>query len=151
MSAREQLAVNGGPKAVTELKARFHFGCEEKEAAVRLFDNAISSGMPFGYSGAEETAFCEEFAEFLGGGYADGVNSGTNAVFTSLRALELKPFSEVIVSAVTDPGGMMPIVLNNCIPAVADTAPRTLQYRPGTDRSTHHAPNRRYCRPPYRR
>ena len=123
MSAREQLAVNGGPKAVTELKARFHFGCEEKEAAVRLFDNAISSGMPFGYSGAEEIAFCEEFAEFLGGGYADGVNSGTNAVFTSLRALELKPFSEVIVSAITDPGGMMPIVLNNCIPAVADTAP----------------------------
>lgn len=123
MSAREQLAVNGGPKAVTELKARFHFGAEEKEAAVRLFDRAIATGTPFGYSGAEEIAFCEEFAQFLGGGYADGVNSGTNAVFTALRALKLKPFSEVVVGAVTDPGGMMPIVLNNCIPAVADTVP----------------------------
>ncbi|MCX6984881.1 MAG: DegT/DnrJ/EryC1/StrS family aminotransferase, partial [Lentisphaerae bacterium] len=38
-------------------------------------------------------------------------------------ALQLPPFSEVIVGCVTDPGGMMPIVLNNCIPIVADVVP----------------------------
>ena len=123
MSEKEKLAINGGTKAVGALKARFHFGVEEKEAAMRLFDNSIATGEAFGYNGPEEAEFCKEFAEFLGGGYADGVNGGTNAVFTALRALDLKPFSEVIVGAVTDPGGMMPIVLNNCIPVVCDTMP----------------------------
>ena len=123
MSDKETLAINGGTKAVGALKARFHFGVEEKEAAMQLFDKSIATGEPFGYNGAEEEAFCKEFAEFLGGGYADGVNGGTNAVFTALRALDLKPFSEVIVGAVTDAGGMMPIVLNSCIPVVCDTMP----------------------------
>ena len=123
MSEKDLLAIYGGAKAVPELKARFHFGQEEKDAVVQLFDKAIVSGEPFGYGGEEELAFCREFSDFLGGGYADGVNSGTNAIFTALYALGLKPFSEVIVSSITDPGGMMPVVLNNCIPAVADAAP----------------------------
>lgn len=123
MSNKEKLAVNGGEKAVGALKNRFHFGIEEKEAAMRLFDQSIETGNAFGYNGPEEEAFCKEFAEFLGGGYSDGVNGGTNAVFVALRALDPKPFSEVIVGAVTDPGGMMPIVLNNCIPVVCDTMP----------------------------
>ena len=123
MSNIEKLAVNGGPKAVGTLKPRFHFGVEEKEAAMRLFDRSIETGNAFGYNGPEEEALGKEFAEFLGGGYADGVNGGTNAVFVALRALEPKPFSEVIVGAVTDAGGMMPIVLNNCIPVVCDTMP----------------------------
>ena len=53
MSEKEKLAINGGEKAVGTLKARFHFGVEEKEAAMRLFDNAIASGEPFGYNGPE--------------------------------------------------------------------------------------------------
>ena len=124
MAGNEKLAVNGGPKAVAApLKGRFHFGKEEKEAAMRLFDQCIATGNAISYNGPEEEAFGKEFAAFMGGGFADGVSSGTNAVFTSLRALELKPFSEVIVGSVTDPGGMMPIVMNNCIPVVADTMP----------------------------
>ena len=72
MSNTEQLAINGGPKAVPgPLKSRFHFGVEEKEAAMRLFDASIESGNAFGYNGPEEEAFGKEFAEFLGGGYAD--------------------------------------------------------------------------------
>jgi dTDP-4-amino-4,6-dideoxygalactose transaminase len=59
----------------------------------------------------------------MGGGYADGVNSGTNSVFVALKALNPEPFTEVIVGAVTDPGGIMPIAMLNCIPIVADTAP----------------------------
>jgi dTDP-4-amino-4,6-dideoxygalactose transaminase len=77
----------------------------------------------FGYQGVQEEAFCKEFAQFLGGGYADGVNSGTNAVYVAIKALQLPPFSEVIVGCMTDPGGIMPIVLNNCIPIVADVMP----------------------------
>jgi dTDP-4-amino-4,6-dideoxygalactose transaminase len=120
----KQLAINGGPKAVNPpLPRRHHFGKEEKAAVDALFDAAIESGNAPGYNGAEEEAFCKEFAASLGGGFADGVNSGTNAVFVALRALDLPKFSEVIFGCVTDPGGVMPIILNDLIPVPADTAP----------------------------
>lgn len=118
------LAINGGKKAVDKpLPARNHFGEEEKAIVNKMFDEAISSGYPQGYNGPYEEAYCKQFAEFMGGGYADAVNSGTNAVYVSLRALEVKPFSEVIVGPITDAGGMMPVVMCNCIPVVPDTAP----------------------------
>ncbi|MDD4181874.1 MAG: DegT/DnrJ/EryC1/StrS family aminotransferase [Victivallaceae bacterium] len=124
MSKMKELAVNGGKKAIDfAMKGREQFDQAEREAALRLFDASISSGNAFGYNGPEEEAFGKEFAEFLGGGYADGVNSGTNAVYVALKALDLPPFSEVVVGAVTDPGGIMPIVITNCIPMVADAMP----------------------------
>ncbi len=120
----EKLALKGGPKAVNfPLKNRFHFGAEEKAAADALFDESIQTGNAFGYNGPQEEAFGKEFAEFLGGGFADGVNSGTNAVFVALHALELPPFSEVVVGPMTDPGGIMPIVMVDCIPVSADAVP----------------------------
>ena len=124
MSTCNKLAINGGPKAIPNpLPPRGHFGKEEQAAANRLFEKSIACGSPFGYHGEEEEKFGQEFAAFLGGGYADGVNSGSNAVYVGLRALDLPPFSEVIVGAITDPGGIMPIVMNACIPVIADTAP----------------------------
>jgi len=117
-----ELAINGGEKYIKNgLKPRFNIGEDEKKATIELFNKAIESGNAFGYNGEAEELLCDKFCKLMGGGYADGVNSGTNAVFVALRALELEPFSEVIVSAITDPGGMMPIVMNNCIPVVADT------------------------------
>ena len=91
-----------------------------------MFDKSIATGNAIGYNGAEEEAFGKEFAEYLGGGFADGVNAGTNAVYVALKSLDLPPFSEVIVGCVTDPGGMMPIVELNCIPVPADTEPGSM-------------------------
>jgi len=131
MSAKENLAINGGAKFRAEAWAgRGHFGVEEKEAADKLFDESIASGDAFGYNGIEEESFCKEFSEFLGGGYADGVNSGTTAVHVALKALKPAPFSEVVVGAVTDPGGIMPIVIQNCIPVIADTVPNSYNTGP---------------------
>lgn len=93
----------------------------EKEAVMQLFDQAIAEGTAFGYSGPKERQFESDFVEFMGGGFADGVNSGSNAVYCALGALRLDAFSEVIVPAVTDPGGIMPIPLLGCVPVVADT------------------------------
>ena len=124
MNDTSKLAINGGePVIKNPLPPRGHFGIEEKNAAMAMFDAAISSGTPFGYNGEQETEFCKEFANAYGGGYADGVNSGTNAVFVALHAINPEPFTEVIVGAVTDPGGIMPIVMCNCIPVIADVAP----------------------------
>ena len=131
MSAKENLAINGGAKFKTDSwPGRGHFGVEEKEAAMKLFDESIASGNAFGYNGKEEEAFCQEFAEFLGGGYADGVNSGTTSVHVALKALKPAPFSEVVVGAATDPGGIMPIVIQNCIPVIADTVPNSYNTGP---------------------
>ncbi len=118
------LAVNGGqPVRTAPWPHRRLFGAEEKQAAAALFDTAIANGEAFGYNGPEETAYCAEFAAYLGGGHADAVNSGTTAVYVALRALELEPFTEVIVPPITDPGGVMPVPLMGCIPVPADAAP----------------------------
>jgi dTDP-4-amino-4,6-dideoxygalactose transaminase len=88
-----------------------------------LFERAIATGVAPGYNGDQETAYCDEFAAHMGGGYADAVSSGTAGVYVALRALDLEPFTEVIVGAVTDPGGLMPVPLLNLIPMIADTEP----------------------------
>lgn len=120
----KQLAINGGPKVrEAPWPERGLIGVEEKAAVNELFDRAIASGKAFGYGGPEEEAYCRAFAEFMGGGYADAVNSGSNAVFVALHALDPEPFTEIIVGPITDPGGVMPIPMLNCVPVIADAAP----------------------------
>ena len=119
-----ELAIQGGdPIRKTPFPARHLFGAEEKAAAIAVFDRAIETGIVFGYNGPEEEAYCGEFAEYHGGGYADLVSSGSAAIFVALGALQLEPLSEVISPPITDPGGIMPVPLLNCVPIVADTCP----------------------------
>ncbi len=125
------LAIDGGtPVRAQPMPPRRLFGEEEKQAAVALFDACIRTGEAFGYNGAEEQAFEKEFAEALGGGFADGVNGGTNAVFAALGALQLEAGSEVVVPPITDPGGAMPVAMLNCVPVFADADPRTYNMSP---------------------
>lgn len=120
----EVLALEGGtPAAPGPWPPRRLFGEAEKQAVVALFDRAVATGEAITYEGDEEKAYAREFAEWLGGGFADGVNSGTNALYVALIALGLNPFGEVIVPAITDPGGVMPVALAGQIPVPADTAP----------------------------
>lgn len=49
--------------------------------------------------GAEVESFEREFAAFCGAGYAVGLSSGTDALMLGLRALGVKPGSEVILPA----------------------------------------------------
>jgi perosamine synthetase len=119
-----KLAIEGGSPVRTEPFPKRHlFGQEEKAAAIAMFDHAIESGEVFGYNGPEEQAYEIEFAQFMGGGFADMVSSGTSAVFVALGALQLEPLSEVIVPPITDPGGVMPVPMLNCVPIVADASP----------------------------
>lgn len=119
-----QLAMHGGPQIrQTPFPPRGPIGMEEKAAILALLDQTIETGAALGYNGEEENAYCQEFAAWMGGGYTDAVNSGTSALYVALQALNLEPFTEVIVAAVTDPGGMMPIPLLNLIPVVADSEP----------------------------
>lgn len=121
-----KLAIDGGTPVRSEaLPPRALIGKEEKAAADRVFDEAIASGEAFGYGGHFEQEYEKAFADFMGGGFADAVNSGTNAVFCALGGLQLEPSSEVIVPSITDPGGVMPVVFVGCVPIAADTDPRS--------------------------
>lgn len=116
--------VHGGPKARHRpWPRRRHIDVRERRAVNRLLRREMLFGDAIIYGGPEETAYCREFARYLGGGYADAVNSGSNALYLALRALELPPGSEVIVPPATDAGGVMPVAMNLCIPVPADTAP----------------------------
>lgn len=118
------LALNGGtPVRTRPWPPRGLIGPEEKAAVDAYLDEIIASGQAIGYGGAPEQEYCREFAEYLGGGFADAVNSGTAALYVALKALGIEPFTEVIVTAVTDPGGLMPVPLLNLIPVIADSLP----------------------------
>jgi perosamine synthetase len=120
-------AVHGGPRARRwPWPRRRHFDKREKRAVVQLLNREIRKGGAVIYGGPETKAYCNAFASYLGGGYAAAVNSGTNAVYVALRTLDLEPGSEVIVPAITDAGGTMPVALMNCIPVPADSCPGSL-------------------------
>jgi dTDP-4-amino-4,6-dideoxygalactose transaminase len=126
-----RLAIDGGPAVRSEpFPSRGLFGTEERDAVMDLFDEAIEEGEAFGYNGPREQAYCEAFAEFMGGGYADAVNSGTSAVYVALGTLDPEPGAEVIVSPITDPGGQMPVALAGYVPVVADAAPDSYNVGP---------------------
>lgn len=114
--------VHGGPRARRwPWPRRRHFDNRERRAVLQVMDREIRTGGAIVYEDVEEKAYCEAFARYLGGGYADAVNSGTNALYIALRALDLEPGSEVIVPPVTDAGGTMPVAMMNCIPVPADS------------------------------
>jgi perosamine synthetase len=118
------LALYGGdPVRTTEFPKRQLFTEDEKSIVNELFDDSINNGIPIRYSGEYERRYESSFVEFMGGGYADCVNSGTSALFACIGALDLPLGSEIIVPAITDPGGIMPILFHHCIPVIADSAP----------------------------
>ena len=124
-TTNQDLAINGGtPFRTTPMPTRKLFGTAEKQAVVDLMDRAAREGSQvMGYSGAMEDRYCEQFCAMMGGGYADGVNSGSNAMYVALAALELEPLSEVIVPPISDPGGVMPVGMLGCVPVAADAQP----------------------------
>ncbi|MBZ0325141.1 MAG: DegT/DnrJ/EryC1/StrS family aminotransferase, partial [Alphaproteobacteria bacterium] len=80
-----------------------------------------------GYQGEFEERYCRAFADFLGGGYADAVATGTGALYVALAALDLPKGAEVLVSPITDPGTISAIILNGLVPRLADSAEGSFQ------------------------
>lgn len=125
-TAATTLAIDGGDPVRTDpFPPRGMFDQEEKKTVIEMFDRCIEERKSIGYNGDDETAYCQEFAAFHGGGFVDAVNSGTGALYVALQALEIEPFTEVIVPPFTDPGGVMPVPLLNLIPIPADSAPES--------------------------
>lgn len=104
--------------------ARYLIGSAEKQAVMRFMDRSIKEGLAFDrYGGTEVDAYEKEFAAHVGRAHATAVSSGTAAIHTAVAALHLEPGSEVIVPPITDPGAVMPVVMQQLIPVFADTEP----------------------------
>lgn len=101
-------------------------GEQEREAALRVIDEAISNKTAFDrYGGVEVDTYEREFAAHMGTKFATSTSSGTAAIHTAVAALNLPPGSEVICPPITDPGGVGPVLACLCIPVFADTHPET--------------------------
>ena len=105
------LAIHGGHKVRDKpMPSRRLFGASELEAVREVFRDSWDCGVDFGYQGKYEKRYTDKFCEFQNGGYADAVSSGTAGIFVALKALDLEAGSDVLVSPVTDPGGVTPVI-----------------------------------------
>ena len=126
-----ELAINGGkPIREAPLPHRINFCDCELEMVKNVFKNSWESGVDFFSQGKFEDEFTKNYSEFLGGGYADAVSSGTAAVFVAFKALDIEEGSDVIVSPATNPGGIMPIALQNVKLIIPDSAPNSFNISP---------------------
>jgi dTDP-4-amino-4,6-dideoxygalactose transaminase len=117
-----ELAINGGPKVrIKPLPYRAHFGEAELEIVTHVFRDSWQGGADFGYQGRYEKLYTDQFCRFQGGGFADAVSSGTAAVYLALGALNIEPGSDVVVSPVTDPGGVSPVIIAGMNIVIADS------------------------------
>ena len=129
-----QLAIDGGnPVRSAPFPRRIVVGEEEIDAVMALMHKERSNGGGFDrYGGEHVDAYEREFAAYHGMAYATAVSSGTAAVHTALSALRLDIAQEVISAPITDPGGVAPILWNNCIPIFADADPETMNMAPSS-------------------
>lgn len=132
MRLLDVLAIDGGTPVRTDpMPRRIVIGTEERAAVLSLLDREMEQGGGFDrYGGTEVDTFEREFADHVGTTFATATSSGTAAIHSALAALRLEPYSEVISPPITDPGAVMPIVWQQCIPVFADVDPDTFNLDP---------------------
>ncbi len=97
---------------------------ELREAFLRVLDRGAF------ILGEEVSCFEEEFASFLGAGYAIGTASGTDALILCLKALDIGPGDEVLVPALTAPPTVVAVCLSGARPVLIDVDGDTLGMDP---------------------
>lgn len=120
----QPLAVHGGPPLRSEpMPTRRALGETERAMVVACLDHCRDNDVDPAYEGHFEKEFCRLYCEYMGGGHADAVATGTASVHVALAALDLPRGAEVISSPITDPGPINAIIALGLVPVLADTAP----------------------------
>jgi len=124
--SKEDLAINGGPKAKTTSNIPMYpggleIGEEEKKEVLEV----LESKYLFRYYGPTEIPskvrkLEEEYADYLSVKHSLAVNSCTSALITGLIAVGIEPGDEVIVPAYTFFASVAAIVAAKAIPIVAE-------------------------------
>ena len=102
------------------------FGLSELAMVKKVFQNSWKRKLDFGYQEKFENILTKKFVKFQGKGYCDGVNSGTNAMWLALKALNIKDKKkEVLVSPITNPGSLSALSLENFKIKIVDSEPHS--------------------------
>ncbi|UCC96350.1 MAG: DegT/DnrJ/EryC1/StrS family aminotransferase [Phycisphaerales bacterium] len=113
----EKLALDGGPKAVTN---RLPGWPQFDEKAINAVGDVLRSGKVNYWTGPKGMEFERKFAEWQGSKYAISASSGTSALHIALAALGIGPGDEVIVPSYTFIASSFSIVQAGAIPRFAD-------------------------------
>jgi dTDP-4-amino-4,6-dideoxygalactose transaminase len=125
-----KLAINGGPRAVTDwVPNRWPiYDDRERKALIETLESGswCSAGNPDGRVGTFE----REFAQYIGTKYASAVPSGTAAIELACRMCNIEPGDEVIVTSVSFIASASAVVIANGVPIFVDVDPETYQMLP---------------------
>ena len=125
-AAKETLALNGGPKAVTYPNNKHReayrwplYGEEEEKAVLQLVRNPS-----YGPIALLE----KDWKDFTGSPYVKAHCNGTSAMTSMFFALDLPPGSEIMVPSYTFFATIVPMRLLGLVPVFVDINPRTLNF-----------------------
>jgi len=125
------LALHGGePVRSTPLPVRQAVGANEIQLLHEMLAYYQARDEDPPYQGEFEARYTRAFVEYMGGGYADAVATGTISLFVALAALNLPKNSEVLVSPITDPGTLSAIILCGLTPKIIDSQPHSFNVGP---------------------
>jgi len=113
----EKLAIDGGPKAVTNTLVGWP---QFDEKAIKAVEDVLRSGKVNYWTGPKGMEFEKKFAEWQGSKYAISVATGTAALHVALSALGIGPGDEVIVPSYTFIASGFAVVQAGAIPRFAD-------------------------------
>ena len=113
----EELAIDGGPQAVTNNLAGWP---SFDEKAIKAVDEVLRLGKVNYWTGPKGMEFEKKFAKWQGSKYAVSASSGTAALHIALSALGIGPGDEVIVPSYTFIASSFSVVQAGAIPRFAD-------------------------------
>jgi dTDP-4-amino-4,6-dideoxygalactose transaminase len=113
----QKLAIEGGPKAVTNKLVQWP---QFDENAIQSVEAVLRSGKVNYWTGRKGMEFEKRYAEWQGSKHAISVATGTAALHTALSALGIGPGDEVIVPSYTFIATSFSVVQAGAIPRFAD-------------------------------
>jgi len=113
----EKLAINGGPKAVTNSLVGWP---KFDENAIAAVEAVLRSGKVNYWTGPKGMEFERRFAQWQGSRYAISVATGTAALHVALAALGIGPGDEVIVPSYSFIATSFSVVQAGAVPRFAD-------------------------------
>ena len=113
----QKLAIEGGPKAVTNKLAGWP---QFDEAAIRAVEEVLRSGRVNYWTGPKGMEFERQFARWQGSKFAVSTATGTSALHVALSALGVGPGDEVIVPSYTFIATSFAVVQAGAVPRFAD-------------------------------
>lgn len=125
--AKQELAINGGPKVRERPYPPWPTLGDDDFAAVA---EVLRSGKLTQLTGGHVAAFEEAFAAWHGIEHCVATSSGTAAIHTVLAALDIGPGAEVIVPAHTFIASATPVLHQRANPVFADVDPSTFCLSP---------------------